>query len=164
MADTTYTVKATNRKDAVDAVPGKGDANTLKVLVSRTIELAAQASGATIFFGRIPSNVRLSGTSRGYWDDLATSGSPTLDIGLASVGSNITTDPDALSNGHVITAADITGEPVIDLIADFGLPAWDFVNGQTTDPTGQLDVFGTIKDAATNATGTITIEVYGWTD
>lgn len=165
MADISYTVRATNKKDAVDAVPGKGDANTLRVLACRTIELAAQSSGATIFFGRIPSNARLSiFPSRVYWDDLATSGSPTLDIGLASVNANITSDPNALSEGHDVTSADATGEPVIDDVSKIGKYAWEFVNGQTTDPGGQLDIYGSIVDAATTQTATVSIEVYGYTD
>lgn len=164
MADITYTNVATNRSAAVDAVIGKGDSGNLKKLLTRTIELAASASGVTVNFGSIASNARISSISRVYWDDLATSGSPTLDIGLGSVDSNITSDPDALSNGHALTTATNAGASVITDPANAGLPAWDFVSGQTTDPKGQLDVYGTIKDAATTQTGTITVELFGYLD
>lgn len=165
MADLTYTQKATERKASTGLVTGKGDANGLKMLVSSTVEIPASASGSTVKFGRIPSNARLSGISRVYWDDLSTTGSPTLDIGLASVNANITSDPDALSNGHVITAADVEGAPALGDCANFGLPAWDLVNGQTTDPGGELDVYGSIVDAATaGLTGTVTLELFGYLD
>lgn len=165
MADTTYTTRATEKRGAPGIVPGKGDANNVKALVVSVIEQVASSSGATIFFGRIPSNARLSAhLSRVYWDDLATSGSPTLDIGLASVNSNVTSDPDALSDGHVITSADTSGEPVIALFASSGKQAWEFVANTTSDPGGMLDVYGTIKDAATTATGTIMVELYGYID
>jgi len=164
MADITYTTRATEKRAAPGVVPGKGDANNLKCLFTSVIEQVASASGATIFFGRIPSNARISNLSRVYWDDLATSGSPTLDLGLASVGSNITSDPDAFSNAHDVTSADTSGECLIDLFADSGKRAWEFVNGQTTDPGGSLDVYGSIVDAATTQTGTILVELYGWID
>lgn len=165
MADLTYTQKATERKAASGLVAGKGDAHSLKVLLSSTVEVAPSASGSTIKFGRIPSNARLSGLSRVYWDDLATSGSPTLDLGLASVNANITSDPDALSNGHAVSSASATGSPAVADPAAFGKPAYLNVNGQTTDPGGELDVYGSIVDAATvGLTGTVTVELLGYFD
>ena len=164
MADLTYDNVATERRPQAGTVAGKGDAHNVKTLITATIELATTASGQTIKFGRIPSNARLSGRGRVYWDDLATSGSPTLDMGLGSVGSNITSDPDALSNGHALSTADAEGVPIVGDIANIGLPAWDFVNGQASDPKGELEVYGTIKDATTNATGTVTVELYGYLD
>lgn len=164
MADISYTQTATVRKSASDAIAGKGNANALQVLCSSTVELAASSTGATVSFGRIPSNARLSGRSHIYWDDLATTGAPTLDIGLASVDSNITSDDDALSNGHTLATADPAGEPLIDDPANYGLPAWDLVNGQTSDPGGSLDVYGTLKDAATTQAGTVTVELLGYFD
>jgi hypothetical protein len=38
------------------------------------------------------------------------------------------------------------------------------VNGQTTDPKGSLDVYATIKDATTNATGTLSVTILGYLD
>ncbi|MDP3939167.1 MAG: hypothetical protein Q8R92_13665 [Deltaproteobacteria bacterium] len=165
MADLTYSQKATERHSSTGLVTGKGDANGLKVLVSSTVEIPPSASGATVKFGRIPSNARLSGISRVYWDDLTTTGSPTLDIGLASVNANITSDPDALSNGHAVSSADADGAQAIADPAEFGKPAYLNVNGQTTDPGGELDVYGSIVDAATvTNTGTVTLELFGYLD
>jgi hypothetical protein len=94
MADISYTNTATERRNNTGIVAGIGSAYDAKVLTA-TVELAASASGVTTKIGRIPSNARIALHSDIYWDDLATSGSPTLDVGLGSVGSNITSDPDA---------------------------------------------------------------------
>lgn len=164
---TTYT--ATVRR--TDNAPiGLGMAGSLKNYGARTIELAAVASGSLVDFQlQIPSNLRLSTLSRVLHDDLATSGSPTLDIGLYAVNSNITSDDDALNDGIVISAIMTTstqtiGVPVVKDFANGGKRAWEFVNGQTTDPGGMLAVKGIIRDAATNATGTITLEMVGYLD
>tara|TARA_R110000796_G_scaffold29536_1_gene79713 strand:+ start:6743 stop:7234 length:492 start_codon:yes stop_codon:yes gene_type:complete len=163
MADLTFDQTATVRKDAIAAVAGKGNANAVQTLVSCTIELATTASGQTIKLGRIPSNARLLPMCGIYNDDLATSGAPTLDIGLASVDSNITSDPDAINAGIVLNAATNTVQLYADA-ANSGLPVWDLVNGQSTDPKGLLDVYATIKDATTNAAGTLSVTILGYLD
>lgn len=163
MADVTYTKKATERRDNPGVTPGKGDANNVKKLICSTIELVASSSGATVFLGRIPSNARILPTGLIYNDDLATSGSPTLDIGLASVDSNVTSDPDAINNGLALSSATTTTTIFADP-ANAGLPAWDLVAGVTADPGGELDVYASVKDAATTATGTVTVEIYGYLD
>src|SRR3990167_9150249 len=150
---------ATQRRSAANlVVGGPGDAYSVKNL-SATIELAASASGTTVTFGRIPSNARILGSSRLYNDDLATSGSPTLDIGLIAVNSNITDDPDAINDGLALSSAG-SDVLVVKDAANVGLPAWDFVNAQTSDPGGEFIVRGVVKDAATTATGTITLDLY----
>lgn len=165
MADEIYDNAATEKRPQQGTVPGKGDAHSVKVLCAATIELAAASDGDTVSFGRIPSNARLLPTSFVYWDDLATNGSPTLDIGLASVGSNITSDDDALSNGHDVTSAGTAAALTASTShSAYGDPAWDFVNGVTSDPKGELDVYGTIQDAATTQTGTVTVLIYGYLD
>ena len=163
MADLTYTNDATERKASSGLVPGKGDGQTVKALICSTIELAASSSGDTVKLGRIPSNARILPTGLIYNDDLATSGSPTLDIGLASVDSNITSDPDAINNGIALSSATTTTTVMADP-TNAGKYAWEFVNGQTTDPGGALDVYVSVKDAATTATGTLTVELYGYFD
>jgi hypothetical protein len=163
MADLTYTNDATERKASAGLAPGKGDAQNVKALICSTIELAASASGATVKLGTIPSNARLLPTGLIYNDDLATSGSPTLDLGLGSVDSNVTSDPDAINNGIALSSATTTTTVMADA-ANAGKRAWEFVNGQTTDPGGLLDVYLSVKDAATTATGTITVELYGYFD
>jgi len=162
MADITYTLNATERRASPGITPGKGNANALQVLATATVEIgAAAATGTTYSMGRIPSNARLSGISQLYWDDLGTNASD-LDLGLASVDANITSDPDALSDGH--DAATAGSGNAITLVADYGLPAWDFVNGQTTDPGGQLDVYVTLTTAVASTGGTVTVELYGYLD
>lgn len=163
MTDLTYTNDATQRTAGENLVPGKGEGSNVKRLVCSTIELAGTSSGGTVFFGRIPSNARILPTGLIYNDDLATSGSPTLDIGLGSVGSNITSDPDALNNGIALSSATTTTTVLADP-ANAGKYAWEFVSGQTSDPGGSLDVYGTVKDAATNATGSLVVELYGTLD
>lgn len=162
MADITYDNRATERRAATGLAAGPGDAFNVKELVSATIELAASASGQTVKLGTIPSNARIHPQGFIYNDDLATSGSPTLDIGLGSVDSNVTSDPDAINNGIVLSSATTTTTTLADP-ANAGLPAWDLVNGQSSDPGGLLDVYATVKDAATTATGTITVVLYGTT-
>lgn len=149
--------------DINTALSSNGLGGSVKVLVS-TIELAASASGTTVDLGKIPSNARILHRSRIYWDDLATSGTATIDLGLKSYRNNsVTADPDALSNGHDCHGgADATDGAILAALnaATVGLPAWDLVNGVTADPGGELEVYATVKDAATTATGTVTVELY----
>lgn len=163
MADLTYTNLATERQAAQGLVAGKGDGPNVKKLICSTIELAASASGVTVKLGTIPSNARILPTGLIANDDLATSGSPTLDLGLGSIDSNITSDPDAINNGIALSAATSTTTVMAD-VADAGKRAWEFVSGQTEDPGGNLDVFASVKDAATTDAGTVTVELYGYID
>lgn len=158
MADLTYTYKSTERRDSTGAVAAKGPSFSVKAITT-TIELAASASGSTVKVARIPSNARICGASTLYFDDLATSGSPTLDIGLGSVDSNVTSDPDALNDGIGVSSAAGSSAVVKD-IANYGKRAWEFVNGQSTDPGGELDVYISVKDAATNAAGSVSCELF----
>jgi hypothetical protein len=159
---TDYT--ATRRGAGInEAVGGSGISLGIKPLIS-THELVASASGTTVDFGKIPSNARILDESRVYWDDLATSGTATLDIGLKShLNNSVTADPDALSNGHdVHSGADATDGAALAALnaATVGKAAWEFISGLTEDPGGELEVYGTIKDAATTATGTVTLKLY----
>ena len=149
---------ATQRRSADDLVVSVGEAYSVKNLTA-TVELAASASGDTVDFGRIPSNARILAASRLYNDDLATAGSPTLDLGLYSVKSNITDDPDALTNGVDLANAGSDTLAIADH-ANSGLPAWDFVNGQSSDPGGEFIVKGVVKDAATTQAGTVTLDLF----
>jgi hypothetical protein len=126
---------------------------------SRTIEATAAANAnSTYIMGYIPSNARILGLSKLSFDDLASTGSPTIDIGLAPVDGNITEDPDALNDGIDVATAAGTAQVIKD-IANYGKEAWRFVSGQTTDPKGQLQVKVSILDAAVNTGGTITLEL-----
>ena len=150
---------ATERRAHLLAATSHGGAYTIKNLTA-SIELAAQATFPhTIDFGRIPSNARLLGSSKVYFDKLATA-TTTLDLGLGAVNGNLVNadDPDALSAGTLVTSAS-TGTIAITAFADYGLPAWDFVASETSDPGGELKVYGTVADALTTGTGTITLSL-----
>ncbi len=149
---------ATQRRANADLAVGKGEAGSVKSLTA-TVELAAAtASGTTISFGYIPSNARILSLSKVYWDDLATSGAPTLDLGLGAVDSNITSDTLALTDGLGLSSPS-TGSAVIKDFLNSGLPAWDHVSGQASDPGGTLEVTGVVRDAATTAAGTVTLDL-----
>lgn len=125
-------------------------------IVEATVEVTAAADANSIYtMMRIPSSARISGLSQIAFDDLASSGSPTLDIGLKAVDGNITTDPDALNDGINCYTAAGTAKFVKD-IANYGKEAWEYVNGVTSDPGGCFDVIVTLADAAANTGGTIT--------
>ena len=151
---------ATERRSHLLSAVSHGGAYDVKNLTS-TIELAASASGTTINFGYIPSNARLLNTSRVYNDDLSNTGSPTLDIGLAAVDGNLenSDDPDAIGNGFSLSAAG-SDNPIISDPVNIGVPVWDLVLSETSDPGGVLMVYGSVKDAATAILGTITAEIY----
>jgi len=156
----TFTLTATERRSHLLAAASHGGAYGTKAMVA-TVEVAASTTvGRTILFGHIPSNARPMMISKLYSDDLATSGSPTLDIGLAEVNGNLANadDPDALTAGIAISSA-VTGANLIADITNAGLPAWDYVASETVDPGGQLAVYGSLVDAPVNAAGTITIEM-----
>lgn len=159
---TVFTYKATQRRPSVNTVVGKGEAGVVHNLCA-TQEVAPAESATTISFGFIPSNARILATSRVYHDDLATSGAPTLDIGLFAVDSNVTSDDDALTDGLTLTTALVygTGAGLVKDFANAGKQAYLFVSGQTTDPGGSLEVKGTIKDAPTlTNTGTVMVDLY----
>lgn len=144
----------------VDATYGVGEGGTLKSKTV-TVEVSANASDTSTYFQgklRIPSTARIAGISKIYLDDLASSGSPTLDAGLFAVNGNITSDDDALNDG--IDAASAGSVSLIKDISNYGKKAYEFVSGQTSDPQGELDVVLTIKDADTNTGGTVTMELF----
>ncbi len=157
---TLYTLTATERAAALGVATGQGISKTVHNLTA-TVELAAAASASTISFGKIPANARLLGSSRLYWDDLATSGSPTLDVGLAAVNGNITSDDDCINDGLALSAVStaMAGNILVKDIANAGQLAYLLVSGQTTNPGGVLTVTGIVRDAATTATGTITLDL-----
>ncbi len=163
MADLTFTNDATERKASALLPVGIGESSTVKALVVATIEVPASSANDTIRLGRISSRARILRRGMIANDDLATSGAPTLDIGLGSVDDNITNDPDALRNGIDLANAGVTDSVITDA-ADAGKYAWELVSGLTSDPGGELDVYATIADAATNQSGTLTVEIYGYID
>lgn len=158
MADLTYNGTATVRRSPATSVVGKGDAGNAKNVTS-VVEIAAGATvGQTFKLARIPSNARLLGSSELYWDDLSTA-SPDLDIGLASVNGNITSDPDAINDGLDAGTA-TSGAKMIKTFDNIGKQAWEYVNGQTTDPGGELDIYLSVTVAALDVGGTVGADIY----
>ena len=153
---------ATERRANLTLAASHGGAYDVKNLTSTVEVTVATSTGDTIVFGYIPSNARILGSSRLYWDDMATAGAPTMDLGIGAVDGNLVNanDPDALSNGHALATATPTGAGAVSPIENFGLPAWDFVASETSDPGGTLKVYGTMLDAVTTQTGTATLELY----
>lgn len=151
--------------DGLDNVPADlADAGEAGGKVRQWIETvevgAADTASSTYLMARLPSNAVILPQSTLYWDDLTTTGSPTMDIGVYNQTgkSDITDDPDALSNGHDVTSASNAG--VIGgaaSIANYGLPLWDHVASQTTDPVVDLDIKVTLTDAAVAGGGTMTL-------
>lgn len=125
-----------------------------------TVEVAAAASAGSVYtMFRVPTNARIHGLSRVSFDDLASTGAPTIDFGFAAVDGNITSDPDALNDGVDVASAAGTANMVKDH-ANYGKQAWEFVNGQTSDPGGFLDLTISLVDAAANTGGTITATLF----
>lgn len=129
-----------------------------------TVETSAtedDSVSSTYLLARLPSNARILGCSKIHYDDLATTGSPTLDLGVYPLSgrTDITADDDALNDGLDAATAAASANAVKD-VANFGKRLWEFVNGQTVDPKCQLDIKAVVRDAALTEAGTITLEVY----
>jgi hypothetical protein len=136
---------------ATDPVPGAGWAGTVKGF-SRTLEVtAAAASGSTYTLGYVPSNAIILGLSKVSWDDLASTGSPTLDIGTAN-------DADGFTDGLDLATAAGSASLIKD-IANYGKHAWQYDSTLTADPGGQVKIVASLQDAAANTGGTIRAEV-----
>lgn len=153
-------VTLTATKRSPNAVVGQGLASTVKCLQGHVSVGAADSATSTYSFGFIPSNARILGISRLHYDDLASAGSPTLDIGLFAVDGNITSDADALNDGIDAGAANGASVAVIKDKANYGKYAWEHVNGQSTDPKGSLEVKVSLLDADVNVGGDMFLELF----
>lgn len=126
--------------------------------VAETIEVTAAASATSTYdLFTIPSNAIIH-SMRLRTDDLASTGSPTLDVGLFHPNLANGGDDDCL----FVDADVASGAVDTTTYAPIAAPnqeAWDYVASQTTDPNEDLTVRATIKDAATNTGGTITLEI-----
>ena len=128
---------------------------------TETVETNADDSASsTYLLARLPSNARIMGESKIHFDDLGTT-AVTIDVGVYNLSgkSDITDDPDAMNDGIDVTTAAGSASLIGD-IANYGIPLWDHVNGQTTDPVTMLDVKAKLLDAAVTAAGTITVEIF----
>lgn len=156
-----------NLAATVRGLPAVPTPNLGGVVVGRsgTVEVgSADSAASTYTFYNIPSNARILGSGRAYWDDLASSGSPTLDIGLFAVNGNITSDADALNDGLDAATVNNTGTPIVKDKANYGKRAWEFVSGVTSDPGGVFSVRVSLLDADVNVGGTLTVELFYMVD
>lgn len=159
MPQVSYTRVADIRRAANNSSPSKGEAANLK-FITATKSVASGAQNSTLRMMSAPSNARIAGISRIHWDDLASTGSPTLDAGVAPTANSadFTADADALNDGLDI-ASSASNAALVKDHANYGKQLWEFVSGLTSDPGGDLDIYVSIVDAASNATGDITVEL-----
>ena len=128
-------------------------------VVDSTVEVAAAATAGTEYrMMRLPLSARIHGLSEIRFDDLASSGSPTLDIGFAPVDGNFTKDVDALNDGIDCAAAAGSARMIKDH-ANYGKQVWEFISGATAETQGFADLIVTVLDAAVNTGGTVTTTV-----
>ncbi len=122
-----------------------------------TLEVDAAASvNSTYLLARVPANAYPLPQSRLYWDDLSTSGSPVLKLGL--FGAQISDDDNAFWTDLDVAQAG-SGTALIGDIADIGRPFWAFVAGQASDPGGELDIMATLAGADVTGGGTLSLSL-----
>ena len=137
---------ATPAKNIPAARPG---ANAIDIIVTVP---AAAAQNSTYSVITLPLKARVHGISRVAHGDLASSGSPTIDIGLRSATGNFTADEDAINDGiDVHTAA--AERALFKSIGDWGKTLGEMTDA--TDMAGNAELFFAIKDAAANTGGTV---------
>lgn len=144
------------RRGINGAIPTHGDAsNVIRIPCHATVG-AADSATSTYTLCQVPWNARLAGTA--YWDDLASSGLPTLDFGLKSGTNTITADPDALSDGHDAATINHAGRQIVKP-ANLGKRAWELA-GVSSDPgQGTYTVYVSLVDADVNVGGNLAVEV-----
>ena len=127
--------------------------------VADTAELTTPDSTSTVWLARLPSNaVLVFGLSLIFWDDLASIGSPTVDIGTfnPSGRTGLTDDDNSLFDGGDLATANTTGVKLgnIDVGgANLYKYLWEHA-GATSDPKQMIDIKATVQDANCNASGT----------
>lgn len=149
---------------SVLADPGEGGGKVRKWV--ETLETgAADSATSTYLVARIPSSARIFGSSKISHDALGAT-SAALGIGLYKTVSSqgFTDDPDALNTAIVASTAGTK-----DLIADranWGKRLWEYINGVTKDPGGDVDVKVVIEGDVhlSSGAGTITVEIDYATD
>lgn len=132
-----------------DLLPNEEIGGELKLLVS-TVEIAnGNSATSVVHFGKVSSSARISIRSRIDHDGIT--GLTDFDLGDAS-------NPDGLVNGADLhTAGNKSAVSAID-IANLAKPLWELL-GYTADPLTDIDLIGTLNQAAT-ANGTITLSLH----
>lgn len=120
---------------------------------------AAASANSTYTLARIPMAAIIQPQSQVYWDDLASSGAPTFDIGLfaADGQSGVTDDDDAINDGLDAATARTSGAFIKDPV-NIGKRVYELL-GLTEDPGGNADIKLTLKDAAVNTGGTVALSL-----
>lgn len=143
-----------SRAQSTDPVPGHGFYGNAK-LAWAVQEVSASASASSTYDLHIlPSNARIHGASKVYFDDMATTGSPTVDIGCV-VGASY--DDDSVNDGLAVSSAS-TGASFVKDIANYGKYLWQLA-GRSSDPGGKITIRAKLKDASVTTGGTFTSEV-----
>lgn len=164
MASVAFTLTSLPRRNAADAIPGPGEGTNVKYLVS-TKSVTARTAGHTMRVATLPWSARIAGNSLISWDDLASTGSPTIDAGTAANSDPknlITADPDSLTDGLDVATAAGTAKLIKDH-ANYGKTLWE-LHGLSADPGGLCDIYLSFVDANTNLTGDVTTEIFYFFD
>lgn len=131
--------------------PHNGYAQSVKN-VPFTVEVSAAASVSSSYtLGYVPSGAKFGALAKLYWDDMATTGSPTLDIGVG--GPSFTFDDDKINDGLALSSAS-TGSLIIKDLANLNKPLWQLA-GLSSDPCETWVIKGVIRDAAVTTGGTL---------
>lgn len=126
------------------------------VIIDATIEIgSADSATSTYSVGFFPSRARLHGVSWYRLDDLASTGSPTLDFGVRGL-SGATADPDAINDG--IDAGTAAQSGLIKDPANYGKTLWE-LSGLSADPGGPCEIYMSLVDADVNAGGTVSVSI-----
>ena len=145
-----------SRRGVASAIPGHGDSSNVVRLINAQTVGAADSATSTYTLCQVPYNARLGGTA--YWDDLASSGSPTLDFGLKSGTRTISAAPTALSQDHDAATINHAGRCIVKP-ANYGKKAWELA-GESSDPgQGTYTVYVSLVDADVNVGGNLAVNV-----
>lgn len=134
---------------AVDSVFSEGDP---QVISSKHDIANGDSANSLLYVGQVPSNAIIDPSSSYYYG--AITGVNDIDLGFAN-------DPDALVDGDDVSSAGsqtLAGHGT-HTIARMPLRAWQLA-GLSADPGGNLDVFWTLKAAATAAASLYTVLRY----
>lgn len=141
-------------------------ANSLHI-IKGVLEMSAAATIASTYdFGLIPADAIIAYYASGFSnDDLATIGSPVMDIGLFGENGSLSNlgysdDDDAIRSGIALSTAGASTRLIAD-IANANKPVWQLINGVLTSKPvrGALRVKGTLKTADCDTGGTILLEL-----
>lgn len=153
MAVENLTATSRGEKAVTEVVTTRAGLNVFE----STVEVTADASATSTYtMARLPMTARITNLSRLAHDDLASGGSPTFDIGLFAVGENFTSDDDALNDGINVATSAASDVPVMKDPANIGKYVWELA-GESSNPGGMADLKITLKDAACNSGGTVTL-------